>query len=358
MGDDDAAGARLWSLAHLGTPMAVRVAATLRIADHVADGVRTAPELAKVVGADPDALERLLRYLAARGVFARDAEGGYDLTPTSEPLRDGHPAGMRAMLDVHSAVGRAELCFVHLLHSIETGEPAYPLMFGSSFWTDMAADPERSASFDARMAADTWERAPHVAAGFDWGRLGHVVDVGGGNGTQLVELLAAHPALRGTLVDQPQAAEAARATLAAAGFADRGTVVAGDFFAPLPAGAGGYLLSLIIHDWDDDAARRILRRCAEAAGPGGSVFVVENLGPDGESPHTGMDLRMLAYYGGKERGLAELTELAAGAGLRAVAVHPAGTASILQLAVTANADVDGPASEEMRRPGSPRHDRV
>jgi hypothetical protein len=108
--------------------------------------------------------------------------------------------------------------------------------------------------------------------------------------------------------------------------------VAGSFFDPLPPGAGGYLLSAIIHDWNDDSARIILRRCGEAAGQRGKVFVVEKIGADGESTNTRMDLRMLAYFGGKERGLAEFTALAESAGLRVVAVHPAGATPIVELA--------------------------
>ncbi|MEU6889832.1 methyltransferase [Streptomyces viridosporus] len=139
--------------------------------------------------------------------------------------------------------------------------------------------------------------------------------------------------MRGTVVDLPDTAATARTALADAGLADRGDAVAGDFFEPLPPGAGGYLLSSVIHDWGDDEARAILRRCAQAARPGGRVLVVERIGADGESPGTAMDLRMLAYYGGKERGVAELSVLAEQCGLAVAAVHPAGALSVLELTV-------------------------
>ncbi|WP_369690511.1 methyltransferase [Planomonospora sphaerica] len=322
--------ARLWSLAHLATPMAIRVAATLRIADRVAGRPRSAPELAEEAGADADALERVLRHLAAKGVLARDDAGRYSLTPLGEPLRDDHPGHLRAMLDIDGAVGRAELCFARLLHSVRTGEAAYPVQFGRPFWDDLADDPRLAASFDARMGADAVERAAEIVSAYDWGALGHVVDVGGGDGTLMIALLTRFPALRGTVVDLPGTAETARRALAGAGLADRGDVVPGSFFDPLPGGGGGYLLSSVVHDWDDEAARAILRRCAQAAGDGGSVFVIERIGPDGESPHTAMDLRMLAYYGGRERRAAELAGLAADAGLTAVAVHPAGRLSVVE----------------------------
>lgn len=331
MVDAEGTAAGLWAAAHLGTPMALRTAATLRVVDHIAAGVVTAPELAKACGADVGALDRLLRYLAVRGFLTRDEDGRYGLTPRSEPLRDDHPEGMRAKLDLETALGRAELAFVQLLHSVRTGEAGYPLQFGRSFWEDLAADPARKSSFDSYMAALVPARSPAVIAAYDWGSLGTIADIGGGDGSLLIALLRAYPELRGTLVDQPETVQAARRALAAAGLEDRGDAVGGSFFDPLPEGAGGYVLSWVLHNWNDHAAARILRRCAEAAGDRGRIFVIEGTGTDGKSPHTGMDLRMLTLVGGKERGLAELESLARGAGLRVAAVHPAGALSITEL---------------------------
>ena len=181
------------------------------------------------------------------------------------------------------------------------------------------------------MGVDVSADAPEIAAGYDWGALGHLVDVGGGNGTLLAAILRHHPTLRGTVFDLPATAEAARTALASAGLADRADVVGGSFFEPLPPGAGGYLLSAIVHDWDDASARTILSRCAEAAGQAGAVFVVEKIGADGASLRTGMDLRMLLYFGGKERSVDQLAALAAEAGLRLVAVHAAGPMAIVEL---------------------------
>ena len=137
--------------------------------------------------------------------------------------------------------------------------------------------------------------------------------------------------LKGTVLDLPGAARAARETLAAAGLSDRGDAVAGSFFDPLPPGAGGYLLCAILHDWDDQAALAILRRCAEAAGAVGRVLVVEKLATEAD-PRTEMDLRVLAWFGGRERDLAQLTALAEAAGLRVAAVHPAGATPVVELA--------------------------
>ena len=121
----------------------------------------------------------------------------------------------------------------------------------------------------------------------DWGSLDHVVDVGGGNGSLLIAPLTAYPSLRGTVFDLPATADAARMHLADADLADRCEVVAGSFFEPLPAGAGGYVLTAIIHNWDDVSSRAILRRCAQAAGSRGRVFVIEKIGADGMTVNTG-----------------------------------------------------------------------
>jgi len=127
-------------------------------------------------------------------------------------------------------------------------------------------------------------------------------------------------------------AAAAERAIGAAGLADRADVVAGSFFESLPAGAGGYVLSAVIHDWDDADDGRILGRCAEAAGPDGAVLVVESVTSDGaESPSTEMDLRMLTYVRGRERSLDQLTDLAATVGLRVTSVTPARYRSIIEL---------------------------
>ncbi|WP_239162125.1 methyltransferase [Acrocarpospora phusangensis] len=309
--------------------MAIRVAATLRIADHITQGTATAADLAKITDTHPDALERLLRHLVHARILTCDQDR-YALTSGGETLRDDHPGGLRPMLDVTSMVGRADLAFVHLLHSIRTGEPSFPRQYGRDFWEDAAGDPARSLGYDTQMGVDVSGDAPAIVGAFDWGSLTHIMDVGGGNGTLLAAILTAHPHLRGTVFDQPGTAAAARETLTRAGLADRADTVGGSFFDPIPQGPDGYLLSAIIHDWDDPSSIAILRRCAEAATPGASVFVIEKIGADGESISTGMDLRVLVYMAGKERTVTQLTALATEAGLRLHAVHPAGDCAILQ----------------------------
>jgi hypothetical protein len=328
--DDLAAAAALFVESDLVTPMVLRVAATLRLPDHLAGGPLDAAALATATDTDPDALDRVLHHLAAVGVLTRH-DGTYELTPRGAVLRDDHPSGLRALLDEDRAIGRADLAFVHLLHSVRTGEAGYPRQFGRDFWPDLAADPARTASFDAQMGSDVAAWAPAVVGAFDWSRCGHVVDVGGGNGTLLAALLTAYPSLRGTVFDQPATVDAAIATLRAAGVGDRADVVAGSFFDEdaIPAGAGAYLLCAVLHDWDDESAAAILRRCAAAAGDAGRVVVVEKTGAEGAEPSTAMNLRVLVYFGGRERDVDAIVDLAAPTGLTLADVHRAADISVL-----------------------------
>lgn len=323
---DEVFPARLWAMADLFTPMALRVAATLRLADHVASGAASVPALVERTDSDPDALGRLVEHLVALGVLERDGSEALSVTDFGEQLREGHPGDGRAWLDIEGAVGRGDLSALRLLDTVRTGRPAYSLMYGRGYWEDLAAEPSLAESFDALMGSRLRFDGPRIAAGYDWGELSHVVDVGGGNGTLLVAILTAHPGLRGTLVELAGPAAAARHTLAEAGIDDRCEIVVGSFFDALPAGADAYILSGVVHDWDDQHALEILRRCAEAAGGAGRVLVIEHAGLEDDADsgmRTEMDLRMLAFSGGRERTLGDLERLAADAGLPISSVHRA-----------------------------------
>lgn len=302
----------VWEMAGLATPMSLRVAATLRLADHVEGSGATAVELAARTGTNADALVRVLDHLVAVGIF-RCADGRYRTTELGDQLRADDEGALRDDLDVTSAIGRAELAFVELLHTVTTGGSAYPRRYGRDFWADVVAQPALQRSFDTKMDRRFREYAPQIAQRFDWGRFREVVDVGGGQGTLLTAVLRAHPKLRGRLVDLPATATSASRTFAAAGLDGRASAVAGSFFDPLPPGADAYILSDILHNWDDDRAGAILARCAEAAGTGGTVLVIEPL--RGRGADTAIVLSMLVFFGGHERSVEEIAELAAGYGL-------------------------------------------
>jgi 2,7-dihydroxy-5-methyl-1-naphthoate 7-O-methyltransferase len=323
---------KLYALGDLVTPMALRVAATLRLADHIDGGANTIPELAERTGSEPDALGRIVRHLVPIDVITDGGDGTYGLGPLGRLLLSDDSARGRDWLDIAGAVGRADLALFRLLETVTTGRAGYPLVYGRTFWEDLADDPVLSASFDALMGAHVHTDLTELVHAFDWTSATHVVDVGGGNGTLLSAILAEHPGLHGTLVDLPGPAAAAKDTMAAQGLADRCDVVVGSFFDPLPVGGDVYLLSGVIHDWDDDDARSILRRCSAAAGHGGTVVVIEgHLDEHSSSPRTGMDIRMLAYMSGRERTLAQLDALAATADLAITDYRSAAYRTLIEL---------------------------
>jgi SAM-dependent methyltransferase len=306
------------SMADIVTPWAVRVAATLRLADHVAAGRKQVHELAAAAGANPDALARLMRYLACRGIFTEDGSGGYSLTPAGRLLQDRSGFGLRGALDLEGFYGRQDRLFANLLEAVRSGEPVYEAMYGRPFWADIEAQPELASQFHTMMVEQATRVARAVAATFDWRDARHVVDVGGGTGTMLAVLLTVSPHLRGTLVDLPSAAVVAEETIAAAGLSGRCEVVAQSFFEPLPPGADIYLLSEVIHDWDDKDSARLLCRCADAAGTGGRILLVEALAGSGDLDQvdsTALDLRMLVSMGGRERTTEQIGVLLESAGL-------------------------------------------
>jgi hypothetical protein len=161
--------------------------------------------------------------------------------------------------------------------------------------------------------------ASRIAANFPWGRYASIVDVGGGDGNLLCAILLAHPTVRGTVVDLPPTTAPASARFAAAGVSDRGTALPGSFFEPLPSGFDAYVLSDILHDWDDDHCRTILSRCRDAAGPAGTVIAIE---PLLSTAGTAIDLFMLMCFGGRERTVDELASLASSCGLTLRASTP------------------------------------
>lgn len=313
------------------TPMAVRVVATLGIADLLAKGPLPSDELARLSTTDPDGLGRLLRHLVGHGVFAEPSPGVFGLNDLAALLRSDHPSGMRVALDLDGFGGQMDLAFTGLLHTVRTGQPAWETVFGAPFWNHLAADPVMSASFDATMASGA-EYVADDAHGYDWPDAGHIVDVGGGTGALLDAILEEHPGVRATLVDLPDTIERGRERLAGRGLANRCTFVGQDFFDALPTGGDVYVLNSVLHDWGDHEATSILRRCAEAAGATGRVVLIEETGTgDGEDAEFAeMDLRMLVLCGGRERSMEGYAAIAAAAGLTITGTHttPLGQAVI------------------------------
>jgi hypothetical protein len=302
----------IWELTDLCTPWCIHVVATLKIADHIADGITEINELAAASACDSDSLHRVLRHLVGKGVFEEPAPGQFAL---NEPARGLLGPSGRLGLDLEGIGGRMAYAWGTLLSAVRTGAPAYHEIFHRPFWEDLQAHPDVAASFDALMGpAGHGVPDPEVLLTGNWESVRTVVDVGGGTGSLLAEILRARPELQGTLVDFPSTVARSSQIFQAASVADRVTTVGQNFFDPLPAGADLYLLKKVLDDWPDREAMAILRRCAEAASPAGRVVVLGGVSLDehcGPSP----ELLMLVLVGGKNRSLAEFRELARSAGL-------------------------------------------
>lgn len=319
----------------LVTPMAVRAAATLRVADVMVDGPVPVERLAREAGSDPDALGRLLTHLVCHGVFTEPGPGVFGLNDLATLLRSDHPGGMQVSLDLEGFGGQMDLVFTGILHTLRTGQPAWETVFGAPFWPHLAANPAMNASFDAAMSAGAEYVADDVSS-YDWSGAQHVVDVGAGNGALLSAVLAAHPQLRATLIDLPDTVERGREQFAARGVAGRCEFVGQSFFDALPTGGDVYLLNSVLHDWGDEEAGAILSRCAEAAGDDGRVVIIEGIGSE-ENDRAGfaeMNLRMLVLCGGRERSLEDYTSLAAAAGLAVTDTHATRLGQIVIQCVT------------------------
>jgi hypothetical protein len=297
---------------------AIHVAAELGIADLLAGGPRSSDDLAAAAGADPGALYRLLRALAAVGVLHEEDGRRFSLTELGDGLRSDAEAPVGGWA---AFIGRPSYwqAWGALLHAVRTGENAFKHVNGTDPWTFRAAHPDEAAAFDRAMADLTRRSHASVMAAYDFSRFGTIVDVGGGNGAFLASVLAEHPDQRGILLDLPHA-------VAGAPDIDRLEAVAGDFFESVPEGGDAYVLRAVLHDWEDDEAAAILATCRRAMGPGARLVIIErDLGPSNSLPETKLsDLNMLVAPGGRERSIAEYGDLLARVGLALAESHEAG----------------------------------
>ena len=301
---------------------AVYIAAKLGVADLLADGPCPVEELAAATQSNSSSLYRLLRALASIGVFTETSPRTFALTPLAALLRTGTPDSMRALALTYNE----EMYFAwgDMLHSIRTGEPAFAHRFGMGPFPYFMQNPEADRIFNEAMIGYTHQVANAVVATYDFSPFGTVVDVGGGYGTLLAAILRDNPPTRGMLFDVPHVIDAAQGFLSATGVADRCTRVAGDFFAAVPAGGDAYVLSQILHDWEDEQCLTILKHTRQVMPKNGKLLVVELVIPPGNEPFFGkwLDLHMLAIPGGRERTEAEYSALFRDAGFELTNIVP------------------------------------
>jgi hypothetical protein len=281
----------------------IQIAARLGIADILARGPADSLHLAAESGCNADALGRLLRALAASGAFRQTSDGAWQLTELGETLCADSSASCRAAA-LYWGLASIRSAWDHLEHSIRTGQPAFDRANGRGFFDHMAAESQDGDLFDGFITRNQNGRAAIHAAAIDCSRFRHVVDVGGGEGALLAELLMRHPHLTGSVLDLPRAVGAARATARREHLDGRMDAVEGNFFHQMPPGADAYILASILHDWPDEAAVRILRACRAAMPVHARLVVIEQVIDDPNANllfSTESDVTMMVLLGGKER---------------------------------------------------------
>jgi SAM-dependent methyltransferase len=302
---------------------AVAAAARLGIADRLASGPKSPDDVASLVGANAGAMRRLMRALASVGVLAPADGGRYGLTPVGERLRSDRPDTFRDMFIAETDQVHWQ-SWGHMAEAVRTGAPRPQAVFGAPAFDYYAKNPAEGEQFGRAMQNVSRFVARGVLETYDFSAARTVLDVGGGNGSMVLAILARYPKLSGIVFDLPYIEGLATESIRAAGAADRCRFEAGDFFERVPSGADLHVLKFILHDWNDEESIRLLKSCRAAIAPDGRVLIIETLVPEEIRPdfvHL-MDLNMLVMTGGLERTAREYGTLLERSGFRVTRVLP------------------------------------
>ncbi len=313
----------------------VFAAAKIGLADQLAAGPRSAADLAGPMRLHAPSLHRLMRTLAGLGILTeRDAQR-FALTPMGEALKTGAPGSARATLIAFG--GTFWRGWEQIVYSLETGNTGFDKAHGMPLFEHLKQHPAEASDFSEAMVGFHGQEPPAVAQAYDFSGFKNVVDVGGATGNLLATILSRHPGPRGVLFDMAHVVAEAPPLLKAHGVEDRVTIEAGSFFDTVPAGGDCYLLSHIIHDWNEEKCLTILGHCRKAIKPGGRLLIIEMVLPAGDTPHPGkvLDMVMLVFPGGQERTEAEYGALLGKAGFRLNRVVPTASAVSVVEAVPA-----------------------
>jgi hypothetical protein len=301
----------------------IYIAAALGIADHLTEGPMTASQLAALTGSDERSLYRVLRAIASSGIFHEDSSGRFHNNERSDCLRSEVAFSLR-----HWAVTLGDVWWPlgnHALEAVRTGKSGPQLAGAASLWEIYQRDPSQHEDFIRAMDSFTRWQSHVIVQAFDFGRFRKVVDIGGGRGAMMAEILRANPSLQGVVFDMPETAEHARQTLSEAGLDGRFETEAGSFLESVPAGADAYLIKHVLHDWPDEQVLRILRNCAAAMDEQATLLTAHAL----LLPHSPedritklTDINYMVTLGGGMRTLDEFQSLMNQAGLELVASHP------------------------------------
>lgn len=295
----------------------IYVAAKLNLADLLKDGPQSADQLAADTQTDSVSLRRIMRGLVALGVFTENESGEFESTGLGRLLQTDAPG---ALCKLALCSDESYVAWGELLQSVQTGETAFDQVYGMSRYQYLEQYPEAARSFNQAMASISSQLAAAVVAGYDFSQTETAVDIGGGGGTLLQTVLRANPSVRGVLFDKAPALEGVETQLEEAGLGGRCDVVVGDFFKSVPAGGDLYLLSHVLHNWDDDHCIQILKNLRTSMGAGAKLLIVEIVMPNHFSPSfmaypmAMTDLQMLVMTGGHERTEAEFRRVLEAAG--------------------------------------------
>lgn len=302
---------------------AIFAVAELGIADYLKDGSRSSEEIAQATGTHALTLYRLLRFMAGLGFFVEDADKRFSLTPLGAALQSDAPGHARSTVRM-LAGSTAWNSWGEFLHSVKTGDTAMEKAFGQTIFDYLSTNPEEATFFNEAMIGFHGAEPPAVAADYDFSGIRKLVDVGGGTGNLLTTILLANPKLRGMLYDLPHVVAEARRQIEMNNLSERCEIVSGSFFESVPSGGDAYLLSHIIHDWDEQKCLKILENCRRAMPDDGRLLLIEMVIPSGNDFHPAklLDLMMLAWTGGKERTGEEYAALFAKGGFKLTRVFP------------------------------------
>jgi hypothetical protein len=314
----------------------VHLAAELGIADHLANGPRSAEDLAGPTKTSAVPLYRFLRSLSNLGILSEGADHRFGLTPLGEAMKVGAPGSARAsILTIASDWWVRGFC--ELPYSVATGKSGFEKALGMPIFEYLEKNAGLASLFSETMIGFHGQEPAAIAAAYDFTGVGTLADIGGATGFLLATLLEKNPAMKGILFDLAHVVAEAPALLEARGVADRVTVEAGSFFERIPAGADAYILSHIIHDWTEPQCLTILENCRQAISPAARLLIVETVLPEGDEPHPGkmLDLMMLVGPGGQERTEKDYGVLLGKAGFKLRRVVPTASAVSLVEAVLA-----------------------
>jgi len=297
----------------------LHLAVELGLADLLAEGSRTADDLARETATHAPSLARLLRGLTALGVFVEETTGRFGPTPVSELLRRDRPDSLRAIA-LDFGAPHIQAAWMALPHGVRTGESSFRQVHGMDYWEYLRRHPDIASNFNDMLQKARPHQCAAVARAYDFSSVATLVDVGGGHGQFLAAILDANPEMRGVLFDAPTVVPGAAQALRIAGLDDRCRVEGGDFFASIPDGGDAYILEHVIHDWSDADSVRILATCRRAMRAGAKLLLVEQLLSPAATP---IDMHMLVLFGeARQRTEAEFRDLLDAAGFRLIRVVP------------------------------------